>query len=131
MQIDTGFLALIISVISICAPIVTTLINNRYLSKQRKLDDEAERQKLVELHQREILESALQEIGSLKMLYSIENKSEFGSACLLAYAYVDPETAEILMDLYQTATNSPKYVTNDTLEKATQGITDCLHKLHI
>lgn len=131
MQIDTGFLALIISVISICAPIITTLINNLYLSKQRKLDDKAEKRKLIELHKREILESALQEIGSLRMLGSRENKSNFGSACLLAYAYVDPETADTLLKLYLVSLNSPDDISDKMLEEATKGITDCLCKLHI
>ncbi len=131
MQIDTGFLALIISVISLCSPIITTLINNRYLSKQRKLDDETKRQKLVELHQREILESALQEIGSLRILGNRENKTEFGSACLLAYAYVDPKTADDLMRLYLVSLNSPKEIPDEMLEEAAKGITDCLRKLHI
>lgn len=131
MQIDTGFLALIISVISLCSPIVTTLINNIFLSIQRKRDGKIERRKPVELHQREILESALKEIGSLRILGSRENKTEFGSSCLLAYAYVDAQTADTLMELYLASVNSPKDISDEMLEVATKGITDCLHKLHI
>lgn len=128
-RVDTAFLALIISVISILSPVITAVMKNLQETKMKEIEFKEFQYKEIDLHKRDILEKALQDIGSITAK-NYETISKFGTSCILASAYVDPVTAKTLEQIYLAYRKDRLSITDDQLSTAINGIKNELSKMN-
>lgn len=126
---DTSFLALIISVIALISPIITAVIKNCHETKMREIEAEEERYRTSELHKRQILEEALENIGKY-ISFDRELLIPFAKSCLIASAYVDHETAKVLEQLYMQERSEYNSADDEQIQIAIAGIKKALSELN-
>ncbi len=94
-----------IATISLLSPILTSIINNMYHIKMKKMDIKLESYKNNELHKREIFEDFCKKVGNFSASSSYENMNSLGAATLLLSLHIDSDsdayslTIEILNNL--------------------------------
>ena len=106
----TLVIALITAIAAIVAPVITAIINNHNSIKIKTIEQESERLKNIDLHERAVLENALSGLGSLM---SYADASRFQESCrniLMAVAYVDRTTSEKLISLVHSCLESRKEI---------------------
>lgn len=99
----TVIIALITALAAIVAPVFTSVINNHHALKLKEIEEEENRLKSIDLHEREVLENALSGIGILMSYKDADSIKEACKNILTAVAYVDTGTGERLQRLVSVA----------------------------
>ena len=98
-------IALITALAAIIAPVITAIINNKTNLKMKKIEENGNRLKSINLHERETLEKALSGIGILMSYKDADSVKESCKNILTAVAYVDSSAGEELRRIVQAVMN--------------------------
>lgn len=105
MKFDTSFtITAIIAFIALLSPIVTAIINNHYLTKQKSLEYSETARQDTSQHNRNLFEQFLSASGKFisipvnTLTYKEENDviNEFSIACCLIVPYLDDDDRKIM-----------------------------------
>ncbi len=109
----TVIIALITALAAIIAPVITAIVNNHTSLKLKKIEEQENRLKNINLHERETLEKALSGIGILMSYKDADSVKESCKNILTAVAYVDAETGEQLRMVVSSVMDQDKKVTTE------------------
>lgn len=104
----TIVIALITAIAAIVAPIITAIINSHSLTRIKTIEQEGERLRSIDLHERAVLESALSGLGNLMSFADKECFQESCRSILMAAAYVDKTTSQKLIQIVHGCRESEK-----------------------
>ena len=111
----TVIISLITALAAIVSPSIVAVINNKHNLRIKQIEIEQDMLKNIDLHEREVLEKALSGIG---ILMSWEDEESIKEACkniLMAVAYVDTETGEILREVVRLVMEPDATIQEETL----------------
>lgn len=100
MKFDTSFtITAIIAFIALLSPIVTAIINNHYLTKQKSLEYSELKDRSISQHKRELFEDFLTLSGKFIVLPSLKTTNEqdtiilndFAASCALIAPHLDED----------------------------------------
>lgn len=96
-------ITMIIALVAIVSPIFTTIINNLFLLKMKKLEIEQQHYENTVLHKRNILEKYIMYLSACTANPTPENLEKFSEYHSLAYMYMPLTTQETMSKVYNLA----------------------------
>lgn len=116
----------VIAVTAIISPILTAIINNRYLLKMKKLELEQHHFEQTSLHKRQIFENYLKYAGQTSSFSSKISFPEYSNAYLSALMYVTPDLRKEMIEIHEILSSNYPFHATGRLEQLTPKLYDLL-----
>lgn len=118
----------ILGIAAIISPIATSIINNRYLLKMRRLDAKIEQEKELSFYTREIFENYLKASFRFIRKPDGEAKQEYSEYYALALIYFPKNLISEIIDINKILLHSEKSAAIPKLELLSNTIREILQK---
>lgn len=115
-------ISVILSLSAIVSPILTALINNRYLLRLKKLDLQQQHIENTILYKRNIFECYLKYVGRCINFSDTNAQKDYGEYYFLALTYAPDDIRELMIEINHEITYANLDIATELLEKVTPKI---------
>lgn len=121
--------SLIIALCAVISPIFTSIINNRYLLKIKKLELQQQHYEDTILYKRSILENYLRYLSQCSKCDKRETRMQYSEYYSLAYCYVPNNVQKMMSELDKKFEYCPVDITTKDLDSITEAISNLLQDM--